>query len=65
MSQQIKVTTGVDLSQQLIAQRVDMVDNQDIWPLITREVIRLKDAGVRQALIRFGWTPPPDGFVPQ
>lgn len=31
--------------------------------VISREVMNIKDAQVREALIRMGWTPPPEGIA--
>ena len=39
----------------------DVIISEVVSPvtdMVTREVLRLKDRGIRQALIALGWTPP-------
>lgn len=61
MTNELRIKTTY--SPELIAQEVRVNDRD--WHtnserFITKEVIRLKDEAVREALIRMGWTPPRD-----
>ncbi len=62
LPQEIKVTTEYnrdEIRQHTLGTRDTMFNNMVV------EVIRLKDQGVREALIKLGWTPPSEGFKPE
>lgn len=61
------ISTRVDISTSLIVQELSFSSSGDVLSMrdmVTRWVINAQDAGVRESLIRLGWTPPPPGFKP-
>jgi len=50
---QWKITPSIDVTNGIV-----FLDTEDWGGKITREVMRTKEAAVREALIALGWTPP-------
>ena len=55
MTEENKLKITTDYNEDLIDQRVTIDDK-----LISRQVMYLRDSGVKEALIKLGWTPPID-----
>ena len=50
----------------LLGVQVDLVSHDaidEIRTTVTRQVIDTYEKSIRAALIRLGWTPPPEGFI--
>ena len=63
MNLKYQVETKVDLSNDLIVQDVlvnDLWDREGKMKVLYTNVLRMQDEGIRDALIKLGWTPPPD-----
>ena len=57
------VHTEIDKRNHIIKQSVNCVGDasfQDLRQHISTQVFRLQEKQLREALIRMGWTPPPD-----
>lgn len=57
----MKLKVETQFNKDFITQRVDIASDS-CFPVntISREVVHLKEQGIRDALIRLGWTPPPE-----
>jgi hypothetical protein len=56
MKYQIDTRVFEDRIEQDLLMSTNLLD--DTMSVVTREIMNLKDKGVREALIKLGWTPP-------
>ena len=53
----MKYLVNTNFNEELISQEV-LMEAAGIRESITRQVIHLQEEGIREALIKLGWTPP-------
>lgn len=65
MNIEYRINTSV--SDQVIVQEVDMpclldLEDESRRELLYRRIVNLEEQGIRDALIKLGWTPPPSDW---
>ena len=56
----MKYTVETQFNKELIKQSTVLMDDGKIISTMASRVVRLEEQGVRDALIKLGWTPPKD-----
>ena len=59
MTDPYRLTIQTNFNSDVIEQTVDVVGSFGLSSEISRQVMKLRDEGVRKTLIALGWTPPP------
>jgi hypothetical protein len=57
----VRFNVGTDVTSDGLITQVLSSYHNDIMTVISQRVIDLQEAGVREALIKLGWTPPKEG----
>ena len=53
-----KITVVTRFNTERIEQHLELDGENDMFPSLRKEIMELKEEGVREALIKLGWTPP-------
>jgi hypothetical protein len=56
----MKYTVETMFNKEIIKQSTLLKDGDEVISSVVSNIIRLEEQGVRDALIRLGWTPPKD-----
>lgn len=58
MKHEIRIQTSITVDEHIVQEVFDSEWRKDPTRLILRQVIDTKEAQIREALVRLGWTPP-------